>query len=159
MADSKEDILPGNKPLSPKVLKRLREILGEPFIVASGAVTYAEVKSLSYKYKGMAEFRDALTHVGRAISIQDEKKAISELDTAFEHIRRGGVESMQEYVEAKYVDILPRISISEMKCRLVGIRPPNKRKIHEANLLIKDTLSKAREAKPHRRWRKSIELL
>ena len=91
--------------LSPVVYEQLKEVLGEKYDYASTVVTYAEVQSLEFNYTGMAEFRDALTHVKRAIYLDDIAEAQDELNSASEHIRRAAVESMQEYIESRYISL------------------------------------------------------
>ena len=56
----------------------------------------------------MAEFRDALTHIKRALVLEDEEKAILEINSAAEHIRWAAVESIQDYVESKFKNVRDR---------------------------------------------------
>nr|QNO48665.1 hypothetical protein LENKHJGJ_00036 [Methanosarcinales archaeon ANME-2c ERB4] len=138
--DSSEDTL------SPKVYQKLLEVLGEDYQYATQVVTYSEVQGCGYDYVGMAEFRDALTHVKRAIDADDETVAFDELNSVSEHIRRAAVESMQEYVEDKYASIKRRLYVN-MK---------NKKRISELEQNIKKNIFQGREAKPSKKWREAI---
>lgn len=71
------------------VLDKLKFVLSEDvFDYATTAYIYSETKSLTYNYVGMSEFRDALTHVKRAVNSENEQKVVSEMDSAFEPINQ-----------------------------------------------------------------------
>ncbi|KAF5434065.1 hypothetical protein C5S39_00065 [Candidatus Methanophagaceae archaeon] len=133
--------------LSPKLYKKLKETLGDNYQYATQVVTYAEVQGSEFEYTGMAEFRDALTHVKRAIDTDDESKAFNELNSASEHIRRAAVESMQEYVEGKYASI--KRSRSYLNVR-------NREHISKLERKIKENIFHGRNAKPYKHWREAI---
>lgn len=137
--------------LSPVVYEQLKEVLGEKYDYASTVVTYAEVQSLEFNYTGMAEFRDALTHVKRAIYLDDIAEAQDELNSASEHIRRAAVESMQEYIESRYIYFRR------------GLYFPNKywfkfnhNEISDLEQKLKSYLFLGREAKPSKKWLEAI---
>jgi len=137
--------------LSPVVYEQLKEVLGEKYDYASTVVTYAEVQSLEFNYTGMAEFRDALTHVKRAIYLDDIAEAQDELNSASEHIRRAAVESMQEYIESRYINFRR------------GLYFPNKywfkfnhNEISDLEHKLKSYLFLGREAKPSKKWLEAI---
>lgn len=132
--------------LSPKVYHKLLEVLGEDYQYATQVVTYSEVQGCGYDYVGMAEFRDALTHVKRAIDTDDENVAFEELNSVSEHIRRAAVESMQEYVEDKYASIKRRLYLNVK----------NRKRIFELEQNIKKNIYHGREAKPSKKWREAI---
>ncbi len=136
---------------SPQVLEDLKDVLGEKYDYAISVVTYAEVKSLEFNYTGMAEFRDALTHVKRALYTNDERNALEELNSASEHIRRAAVESMQEYVETRYVNLRRRMYLPSM----YWFRRNDKR-IKELESELKKNIIDGRSAKPSKKWRESI---
>ena len=136
----------GDETLSPKIYKKLLEVLGDNYQYATQVVTYSEVQGSEFEYMGMAEFRDALTHVKRAISAADESKAFDELNSASEHIRRAAVESMQAYVESKYASIKRRLLLNMV----------NKRHISELEGEIKENIIKGRSAKPVKDWKEAI---
>lgn len=136
--------------LSPEILKNLREVLGENYEYAISVVTYTEVQSLEFNYTGMAEFRDALTHVKRAIYTNDSAKALEELNSASEHIRRAAVESMQEYVETRYVNIRRRLYFPTKYWF------KNKEDIAGLEEKVKDNIRRGRELKPVKKWQEAI---
>lgn len=144
------------KSISPQVQQKLIEVLSENYDYATYVVTYAEIKSLEFNYTGMAEFRDALTHVKRAIYAENEDLALDELNSTFEHIRRAAVESMQEYIESKYTHIRKRIYLSKLKSILARYKTPDKKEITNLEAIIKENLFYGREAKPRKEWKEAI---
>jgi len=143
--------------ISPRVEEKLMEVLGPTnYDYATAVITYSEVKSLEYIYSGMAEFRDALTHIKRAIYNENEEKSLEELDLAYEHIRRAAVESMQSYVENKFKDIIDRAYSPKRIFWIYGTKTFNLKEFKEKEKEIKEYLYKAREAKPHKEWQKAI---
>ena len=46
---------------------------------------------------GMAGFRDAITHISRALWTDNEEEALRNVDEAFEHIRRAEVERWKRW--------------------------------------------------------------
>lgn len=145
-----------NKPISPDVESKIREVLGKNFDYAISVVAYSETKSLIYNYTGMAEFRDALTHVKRAVFADNDNLAISEMDSAAEHIRRAAVESMQEYVETRYKSVRDRAYTPVPKYYSILQKGPNIKLIKEKEELIKEYIFKGREAKPQKNWEDAI---
>ena len=108
-------------PNSDFLIENLKNVLSdETYGYASSVITYCETQSLTYTYVGMAELRDALTHIHRALFATDKDKISIEMVSVREHIRRAAVESMQEYVETKYFQIRRRILSSPMKLLFTG---------------------------------------
>jgi len=139
------------------ILSQLKELLSDDtYGYATAVVTYCETKSLNYNYIGMAEFRDALTHVQRAISEDNESKVLSEINSASEHIRRAAVESMQEYVELKYAELRKRILIPEYKYLIAQYKKPSKSDLIASETAIKNNIILGREAKPRKEWQEAI---
>lgn len=144
-------------PNSEYLLQNLRNLLSdETYGYATTVVTYCETKSLSFNYIGMAEFRDALTHIGRAINETDETKMSNEFSSAFEHIRRAAVESMQEYVELKYANVKKRLLVSDFKYFVSRYKKPQKDDIIKSEEIIKTNLVLGRTAKPKKEWQIAI---
>lgn len=140
-----------------KFFEQLKEILSEDnYDYAAAVVTYAEAKSNQFNYTGMAEFRDALTHIKRAIYSNDEVLIIDELNSSFEHIRRAAVESMQEYVELRYTDIRKRMYLSNITYLFTRFKKPEKNELMASEKIIKENIAKGREAKPRKAWQASI---
>lgn len=141
-----------HRTLSPQILENLKDVLGEKYDYASSVVTYTEVQSLEFNYTGMAEFRDALTHVKRAVYADDDQIALNELNSASEHIRRAAVESMQEYVETRYVNLRRRMYLPSMYWF-----KRNTKKIKEMECELKKDLINGRTAKPSKKWLEAIK--
>lgn len=79
-----------NTSLSPKVLSALTELLDEVYPLARDAVIYAEIMTGEFNYVGIAELRNVLEHIRRALNTADEEEALRDLEAAHEHLRRGG---------------------------------------------------------------------
>jgi len=144
-------------PNSYDTLQKLKDLLAdETYGYATAVVTYCETKSLTLNYIGMAEFRDALTHVQRAIYATEESIAQDEINSAYEHIRRAAVESMQEYVELRYANIRKRLLIPNYKYYFARYQKPDYKKIKEFEDNIKNNIISARNSKPHKEWQEAI---
>ena len=112
------DEIDSEKINSEAILSHIKDVLSdEKYGYAAAVVTYCEAKSRKFLYSGMAEFRDALSHIQRALNAKNEKTLFEETNSASEHIRRAGVESMQEYIESRYDDFDKRISRCCRRCR------------------------------------------
>lgn len=146
-----ENLPINEKNFSSEIIEELKELLGEKYDYATSVVTYAEVQSLEFNYTGMAEFRDALTHIKRAIYEESEKNALGEINSASEHIRRAAVESMQEYVESRYVNFRRNLYIPSSYWL-----KRNRSEINELEMKLKDCIRLGREVKPSKKWRESI---
>ncbi len=95
-----------NKSLSPKILSKLNELLEDVYPIARDSVIYAEVVTGEFNYVGMAELRDVLDHIKRALNTADEEEALKDLEAAYEHLRRGAVESIQRAATKTFFDAL-----------------------------------------------------
>jgi len=145
-----------SKPNAETTISKIKDVLSEEkYGYATAVVTYCEAKSLTYIYSGMAEFRDALTHIQRALNADDEKILLEETSSAFEHIRRAAVESMQEYIESRYDEFNKRISL-RYKIVLLG-KSINWSQIKKGDDKIKECLFCGRQAKSKRSWQESID--
>lgn len=143
--------------LESKVYEKLKDILSEDnYGYASDVVTYSEMEGLEFNYTGMAEFRDALTHIKRAIFTNEEAKAMEELNSAFEHIRRAAVESMEEYIETKYANIRKRIDYPTYTLWQMSFSRPDRRLVMDFERIIKENIRLGRESKPKKEWQKAI---
>lgn len=140
-----------------EIYDALKELLSEDnYGYASDVVTYSEMEGLEFNYTGMAEFRDALTHIKRALFSNDESRALEELNSAFEHIRRAAVESMEEYVETKYANIRKRFNNSTYTFWLMSFKRPDRKIIMNSEMIIKENIRLGREQKPKKEWQKAI---
>lgn len=92
-------------PHSPRIIRELEEILDRPLNVSQEAFVFAEIVTGDMVYVGMAEFRDAVFHISRALQTDSEDEALSNLDAAFEHIRRAGVESVEWAAARRYKEV------------------------------------------------------
>lgn len=138
------------------VLKKIKDVLSDDnFGYATAVITYCETKSLILNYVGMAEFRDALTHIQRAVNTTDSEVISSELNSAHEHIRRAAVESMQDYVERRYYILRQRIRNPYLYLFRVAYTLDWK-KLNKSDEIIKNNILCGREAKPKKEWQEAI---
>jgi hypothetical protein len=138
------------------ILEKLRSVLSEDvFDYATTTYIYSETKSLTYNYIGMSEFRDALTHVKRAVNADSEQKVTSEMESAFEHIRRAAVESMQFYVETKFFDLRNRLK-NPFLYLFISTYKLDWKNIRRTEEEVKELLACARDSKPKTEWREAI---
>jgi uncharacterized protein YwlG (UPF0340 family) len=96
-------------PLSPAILEKITELFKEAYPISRDTTIYAEVVSGQSQIKGITELRDALEHLNRAITTEDEACALDNLTEAYEHLRRAGVESIQRAATKLYSECLESI--------------------------------------------------
>ena len=90
-------------PISPKMESKLKWMLDDAYPVARQSVIYAEVVTGELNYSGIGELRDVLDHIQRALDMDNEEDALKDLEAAYEHIRRGAVESIQRVQQQKHI--------------------------------------------------------
>lgn len=141
--------------LSEKVAETLKEVLDYPLQGSQNAFVYAEVVTGELVYEGMGEFRDAITHISRALWIADEEEALRNLDEAFEHIRRAGVESI-EWAAARQFEYVKRIiQTPSFIFRLIFFK--RKSEVLEIERQIRRLLLEGREKKSRKdKWVEAI---
>lgn len=140
--------------------KKLKDVLSnENYGYSSAVVTYCETKGLIYSYGGMSEFRDALTHVYRALQTTNEDEISDELNSCYEHIRRAAVESIQEYVETKYYKVRRVTESRGLKVLFSSILTFKKidwKNVKISENSIREKILMGREAKPRKAWQEAI---
>lgn len=104
----------------------------------------------------MLEFRDALTHIKRALFFEDERHALLEINIVSEHIRRAAGDSIQNYVESKFEKIRDRVDTPLPIYYLILYKNPDIKLIKKKENFIKSCIHKGLEAKPKKDWRKSV---
>jgi hypothetical protein len=140
---------------TPKIEQQLTDFF-KNYEYASAVVAYTEMKGLEYDYVAMAEFRDALTHLKRVFSETDETAAIVELNSAFEHVRRGAVESLQNHVETKFNDIRDRAYAPAPKYIISRCKRMDIEEFKQKEKDITTYIYEGRRAKPHQGWKEAI---
>lgn len=137
--------------LSPSISKKLKELLGEKYDYAVAVIIYTEVKSLEFNYSGMAELRDALHHVKKAIFAENDTEALDEINNASDHIRRAATESMEDYIESRFINFIRRKSLPGLYWSKY-----NKAKLKDLENQLKEYIYQGRLAKPSKEWEQSI---
>jgi len=140
---------------SENIIKNLKEILDYPLQVSQNSFVFAEIVTGELVYVGMAEFRDAITHISRALWADDEVEALRKIDEAFEHIRRAGVESI-EWAAAKRFEYVRRvIETPSFLFKLIFLK--NKKEALQIERQIKKLFIEGREKKSRKdKWIEAI---
>lgn len=156
-SDKPPPIVAANKPLSPVVLDRLREILGEAYHVSRDATIYSEVVTGEINYKGMGELRDVLEHLQRSINTDNEEDALNDLTEAYEHLRRAGVESVQGAASKVYFDALKTINTPSLALKVACLEVPDKGKVRDLRMNAMKNIVEGRSNKADKdKWVLSI---
>lgn len=147
-----------DEPLSPAVLTNLREIMGHAYHISRDATIYSEVVTGELNYKGMGELRDVLEHLQRAINTTNEEEALNDLTEAYEHMRRGAVESVQRAATKEYFETLEAIRIPSLAFRVAFLEVPDKGKVRNLRMDAMEKIAKGRSNKADKdKWESSIE--
>lgn len=140
---------------SEKVIEKIKEILDNPLRVSQNAFTFSEIVTGELVYVGMAEFRDAITHISRALWTDDEDEALRDIDEAFEHIRRAGVESIQWAAAKRFKEVKKIIETPSFIFRLIFFK--KKKEILEIEREVRKLLVEGREKKSNKKkWTEAI---
>lgn len=140
---------------SENIIEILKEILDYPLQVSQNSFVFAEIVTGELVYVGMAEFRDAITHISRALWADDEAETMRNIDEAFEHIRRAGVESI-EWAAARRFEYVKRvIETPSFLFKLIFLK--NKKEALQIERQIKKLFIKGREKKSRKdKWIEAI---
>lgn len=146
-------------PISDKVLPKIMQILNEKYPIARTSVIYAEVVTGELNYVGIAELRDVLDHLQRALNNSDsEEEALMDLDAAYEHIRRGAVESVQRAATKTFCDALKVIIYPNWMYKVLLLEVPDKGKVRELRMDAMEKIARGRSHKSDKgKWTESIK--
>ncbi|MCJ7445757.1 MAG: hypothetical protein MUO26_14760 [Methanotrichaceae archaeon] len=143
--------------LSPAVLERITTIFKEVYPFSRDATIYAEVVSGQSQIKGITELRDALEHLNRAITTEDEECALDNLTEAYEHLRRAGIESVQRAATKLYWECLEAIKTPSIIYKLAFLEVPDNNRIRELRMNAMRKIADGRMHKSDRNtWIQSI---
>jgi tetratricopeptide (TPR) repeat protein len=145
-------------PLTPIIFDKITELFQEAYPVSRDATIYAEVVTGEMNYKGMGELRDALEHLNRAISTEDEECALENLTEAYEHLRRSGVESVQRAATKLYSDCIVSMKTPSIVYKLAFLEVPDKGKVRDLRMKAMRKIKEGRIHKSNRNdWTMAIE--
>lgn len=139
-----------NTSLSPKVLSALTELLDEVYPLARDAVIYAEIMTGEFNYVGIAELRDVLEHIRRALNTADEEEALRDLEAAHEHLRRGGVESVQRAATKTYSDALQIIKYPNWVYKVLFLEVADEGRVRELRMIARKKIECGRSRKSNK---------
>lgn len=121
--------------------------MDEPYRLARDTILYAEIVTNELQHRGFSELRDVIEHVNRALFIEDEGQALRDLDSAFEHIRRGAVESIQYAATKTLYETLEIININSILLRLTCLDKVSRRELIDYRMNARKCLVDGRAKK------------
>lgn len=118
-----------------------------PYPLSRDTILYAEVVTGELQYRGLSELRDTVEHISRALITRNEDYGLKELDHAFEHIRRGGVESVQAAAIKIFFETLRAIRIPSFALKITGLEVPDKEEVRQLRMGAMQDIISGRSAK------------
>lgn len=144
--------------LSIAVTEKLSELLEVHYPVARQSMIYAEVVTGEFNYIGVAELRDVLDHIKRAVNASDEENALNDIADAHEHVRRCAVESVQRAATKTFFDALRVIRYPHWMYRLLLLDVPDKKYARKLRMIAMDKIASGRSHKSDKsQWITSLD--
>lgn len=144
--------------ISPITESKLKWVLDDAYPLARHSVIYSEVVMGELNYSGIAELRDVLDHIQRARDTDNEEDALKDLDAAYEHIRRGAVESLQRAATKTFFDALQVIKYPNLMYKILLHEVPDKGQIRDLRMKAMEKIANGRSHKSDKgKWKNSIE--
>lgn len=144
-------------PISPEVEAKLAWILDEAYPIARHSVIFAEVITGELNYSGIGELRDVLDHIHRALN-ENDVDALKDLEAAYEHIRRGAVESIQRAATKTYFDALKVIRYPNWLYKVLLLEVPDKGRVRDLRMRAMEKIANGRSHKSDKgKWEESIK--
>lgn len=144
--------------LSAAVTKKLSELLEGAYPVARNSLIYAEVVTGEFNYLGVAELRDVLDHIKRAVSTSDEEEALKDIEAANEHIRRCAVESVQRAATKTFFDALKVVRYPHWIYKVLLLDLPDKERIRDLRMTAMEKIASGRSHKSDKsQWITSLK--
>lgn len=138
--------------------RRLLEIFNDEYGTVKRALLVAERESGDISYPGISELRDALEHLRRAYDKPDWDEAQIELEEGFEHLRRAGVESIQEVATQRYLDLRNEVESPSLAYKIALMDLRNRRGIAGHLRDMQAKLEEARTKKSDKElWKDSVD--
>ena len=145
-------------PLSDQVETKLSWILDDAYPLARSSVIYAEVITGELNYSGIAELRDVLDHIHRALETENVTDALNDLEAAYEHIRRGAVESVQRAATKTFFDAIKIIRYPSWVYKVLFLEVPEKGRVRTLRMTAMKKIADGRSHKSDKgRWKESIK--
>ncbi len=82
-------------------------------------------------YFGMSELRDSMEHIRRAFFSNTEEEPNKEMESAFEHLRRGGTESLQRAAIQKLGKAIDLLEIPSIGLKMAFVEISESKKLRE----------------------------
>jgi tetratricopeptide (TPR) repeat protein len=144
--------------ISPNIESKLKWLLYDAYPIARHSVIYAEVVTGELNYSGISELRDVLDHIQRALDMDNEEDALKDLESAYEHIRRGAVESVQSAATKTYFDALKVIRYPNWLYKVLLLEVPDKGQVRGLRMNAMEKIARGRSHKSDKgKWLDSIK--
>lgn len=144
--------------ISPNIESKLKWMLDDAYPIARHSVIYAEVVTGELNYSGIGELRDVLDHIQRALDMDNEEDALKDLEAAYEHIRRGAVESLQRAATKTYFDALKVIRYPNWLYKVLLLEVPDKGRVRDLRMQAMEKIANGRSHKSDKgKWKESIK--
>lgn len=144
--------------ISPITESKLKWVLDDAYPLARHSVIYSEVVTGELNYSGIAELRDVSDHIQRALDTDNEEDALKDLEAAYEHIRRGAVESLQRAATKTFFDAIQVIRYPNFMYKILLYEVPDKGQIRDLRMKAMEKIANGRSHKSDKgKWKNSIE--
>ena len=144
--------------LSPPITKELSELLEVYYPIARHSMIYSEVVMGEFNYLGVAELRDVLDHIKRAVNTSNEEEALKDIEAAHEHVRRCAVESMQRAATKTFFDAMQVIRYPHWTYKILLLDVPDKKRGRELRMKAMKYIASGRSHKSDKsQWIASIK--
>ena len=144
--------------ISQNTESKLKWVLDDAYPLARHSVIYSEVVMGELNYTGIAELRDALDHIQRALDTDNEKEALKDLESAYEHIRRGAVESLQRAATKTFFDALQVIKYPHWTYKILFLEVPDKGHVRDLRMKAMEKIASGRSQKSNKgKWKNAIK--
>lgn len=145
-------------PISPNMESKLKWMLNDAYPIARQSMIYAEVVTGELNYSGIGELREVLDHIQRALDTDNEEDALTDLEAAYEHIRRGAVESLQRAATKTYFDALKVIKYPNWMYKILLLEVPDKGQIRDLRMKAMEKIANGRLHKSDKgKWKEAIK--
>ena len=112
-------------------LKKVEWLLKDFYPLSRDAIIYTEIVTGEMNYSGMSELRDTMEHMRRAFFSSTEEEINKEMESAFEHLRRGGTESLQRAAIQKFGKAIDLLEIPSIGLKMAFFEISESKKLRE----------------------------
>ena len=111
--------------------QKIEWLLKEIYPLSRDAILYTEILTGEMNYFGMSELRDSMEHIRRAFLSDTEEELNKDKESAFEHLRRGGTESLQRAAIQKFRKAIDLLEIPSIGLKMAFVEISESKKLRE----------------------------